>query len=367
MLRLFTCYLLIFCGGCILPGASGGLGGGDPVFEESAARELCRANMLEVRIAENWQHLREELQYQTLELSLPGRIANLSAVPAPAEYQEIRKILHIAQMFQQELTAPDTQTARELLRTRSGELLDMELAELAAILQAKEQEISALTEALQTDPDAPELRKKLDNAREELENARMGIRPLLGIQAGHPFILQQDLVPPDPLPPDRKLETALACRPELQNSRFKPEELAAAVRACTDGKFTNSRHRALAAAATLLRAPRDLYRRELASRKAPEGMRELLTAIGIAAELELALEELQQAQKAAEAAALLAGKDPRSQAESARQQCLTATALVHLEAALGGKTTDYPRTGIAAEPNAQLLKLSALLEKWENE
>ena len=66
-------------------------------------------------------------------------------------------------------------------------------------------------------------------------------------------------------------------------------------------------------------------------------------------------------------AALLAGKDSRSQAESARQQCLTATALVHLEAALGGKTTDYPRTGIAAEPNAQLLKLSALLEKWENE
>ena len=161
MLRLFTCYLLIFCGGCLFPGSPGKGGAADPVFQENAARELCRTHMLEVRIAENWQTLRDELQYQTLELSLPGRIANQSAVPSGADFQEARKALHTAQLFLQELTAPDTATARKLLHSRSAELLDMEFAELASVLFAKEQETAALAEALQAEPDAPALRVQI--------------------------------------------------------------------------------------------------------------------------------------------------------------------------------------------------------------
>ncbi len=367
MLRLFTCYLLIFCGGCLFPGSPENRHAADPVFQEEAAREKCRANMLEIRIAENWQMLRDELHYQTLELSLPGRIANLSAVPSGADFQEARKTLHLAQLFLQELTAPDAESAKKLLRTRSAELLDMEFGELAATLFAREQEKNALAEALQTDPGHPALRDALNKVIHEVSEAQMGIRPMLDLPAGQPFILQNTKVPPDPLPGNRKLEVALACRKELKNGIFSPAELAAAVRAYSDKGFSSARHRALATARTLLQAPRDLYKRQLADRSAPEGMRELLTAIGIAAELELALEELQYAQKAAEAAAMLAGNDPHSKAENARQQGKVSTALVHLEAALGGKTTDYPETGVQSEPNAQLLKLSSLLEKWENE
>lgn len=367
MLRLFTCYLLIFCGGCLLPVRQGGIQSTDPVFRESAAREKCRSHLLEVRIAANWQAIRDELQYQTLELSLPGRMATLSAIPAPAEYQEARKALYSAQFFLQELTAPDTESARKFLRSRSGELLTMEFAELAAVLLAREQEITALSEALQTEKNAPALQQALDRARADLAEAQMGIRTLLELPAGKPFILQKDLAPLRDLPRDLQLETALACRKELENSPFTPGELAAAVRACTDGRFSSARHRAFAAALTMLQAPRDLYRRQLAGRKTPKGMRELLTAIGIAAELELALEEWQSARQAADTAALLADGDPRSQAEYARKTGRLAIAHAHLEAALGGWRQDYPATKKQTEPSAQLLKLAALLEKWENE
>ncbi len=365
MFRLFTLYLLIFCGGCALHIRPAEDHGADPVFKESAARVKCRENLLDIRVEENWQTIRDELQYQTLEHSLPGRIANLSAIPSAAEYQSVRKALHTAQLFLQELTAPDTASARQFLRTRSAELLDMELAELTAVLLAKEQEASALAAALQTEKNAPALQQTLDRVQEELAEVRMGIRPMLGLQAGYPFILQNDIAPPAPLPPNRKLETALACRNELQNSKFTPAELAAAVRACTNGQYRTARHRALAATRMLLRAPRELYRRNLAEQHSLDAMRELLTAIGIAAELDLALEELQAAEKAAETAALLSGQDARSKAEAAGLQARTAQAQAHLETALGGKISNYPQTEVQAEPSAQLMKLSELLEKWE--
>ena len=187
----------------------------------------------------------------------------------------------------------------------------------------------------------------------------------LYLPAGHPFILQKNLAPPAPLPADRKLEIALTCRKELQNSPFAPAELAAAVRACTQGKYPTARHKALAAVRTLLRTPRELYRRELADQQALTGMRELLTAIGIDAELDLALEELQAAQAAAETAALLDAKDPRSKAELAVRQAHCAVAQAHLEAALGGCIGNYPQTEVQPEPSVQLMKLAEFLEKWE--
>ena len=94
-------------------------------------------------------------------------------------------------------------------------------------------------------------------------------------------------------------------------------------------------------------------------------MVELLTAIGIDAELDLALAELRDAQTAAETAALLAGKDPRSKAELANLRARCAIAEAHLEAALGGCTGNYPQTDIQTEPPVQLMKLAELLEKWE--
>ena len=365
MFRLFTLYLLIFCGGCVLIVHPAGEHSTDPVFQESTAREKCRENLLDIRIEENWQTIRDELRHQTLEHSLPGRLANLSAVPTPAEYQEVRKALHSAQLFLQELTAPDTTAARQYLRDRSAELLTMEFAEVAAVLLAKEQETAALSEALQLEQNAPALRQALTAAQVELAEAQMGIRPMLGLPAGHPFILQKNLAPPAPLPTDRKLEIALACRKELQKSPFTPAELAAAVRAYTSGKYPSARHKALAAVRTLLRAPRELYRRELADQQALTGMRELLTAIGIDAELDLALAELHDAQTAAETAALLPGKDPRSKAELAGKQAQCAIAQAHLEAALGGCTGNYPQADVQSEPPVQLMKLAELLEKWE--
>ena len=365
MFRLFTLYLLIFCGGCALIPHPEGEHRSDPVFRESAAREKCRENLLDIRIEENWQIIRDELRHQTLEHSLPGRLANLSATASSGEYQEIRKALHSAQLFLQELTAPDTTSARLYLRTRSEDLLNMEFAELAAILLAKEQETAALSEALQLEKNAPALRQALAAAQLELAEARMGIRPMLGLTAGQPFILQKNLDPPAPLPLDRKLETALACRKELQKSPFTPAELAAAVRACTSGKYLSVRHKALAAVRTLLRTPRELYRRELADQQDLPGLVELLTAIGIDAELDLALAELRDAQTAAETAALLAGKDPRSKAELANLRARCAIAEAHLEAALGGCTGNYPQTDIQTEPPVQLMKLAELLEKWE--
>lgn len=367
MFRLFTLILLIFCAGCTVSVPTAENHATDPVFKESTARQKCRENLLDIRIEENWQMLREELQKQTLEHSLAGRVATLSTVPDAVEYQSVRKALHTAQLFLQELTAPDTATARHLLRSRSAELLDMELAELTTLLFAKEQEINALEEALKKEENAPALQQELARAREELAETRMGIRTMLGLPAGLPFVLQKDTVIPAPLPQDRKLETALACRKELQGSKLSPAELAAAVRAWSSGKFPTPRHRALAAARTLLRTPRELYKRELADRNELEGMRELLTAIGIAAELELAQAEYQEAQKAAETAALLAGDDPRSKAITAKMQAKVATARVHLAATLGSWSGDYPQTGSRPEPPAQLMKLLELLEKWENE
>ena len=72
-------------------------------------------------------------------------------------------------------------------------------------------------------------------------------------------------------------------------------------------------------------------------------------------------------EKAAETAALLAGNDPRSKAVTAQMQAKVATAQVHLAAALGSWSGNYPQTGSRPEPPARLMKLLKLLEKWENE
>jgi len=361
MLKIFAFCALLFCGGCLSTdtSADGSAAGVVPV---SAARRTCRENMLEVRTAENWRQIRDELQKQTLQIAIPGRLARLTGTDGTRE--EARRALYLAQLYLQELTAPDTAAARKLLARRSEELLDMEFSVLAGRIFAAEREIAALEDVCSADPQAKVPAERLRECRSRLAIDRLEMRTLLGIPAGVAFLLKPD-EPADAPPPADTLSCALAGREELRGSPFSPSELAAAVHAYRARRNDPPIREAFTAALLLLRVPRDLYRRELAGKTELVGMRELLTAIGIGAELALAEEELQNAARELETASLTGVLDPRSRAEIAHAEGRLAVARAHLAAALGsGPRATAPKLAV---PPEKLKKLLTRLEKYDHE
>ena len=363
MLKIFAWSVLLFCGGCLLPETGSGRSGADSVIPIAEARAKCRGNMLEVRTAENWRKIRDELQKQTLQLELPGRLARRTGTDGTRE--EARQSLYLAQMYLQELTAPDTGTARKLLARRSAELLELEFAVLTARILAGEREAAALEDACNADPLAKVPAERLRECRIELETDRMAMRTLLGLPPGAAFLLKPDGEAPPLPPPETRLEAALAARRTGDDMPFSPAELAAAAREYRAGRHGSPVREAFAAALLLLRVPRELYRRELAGQTELVGMRELLTAIGIGAELALAEEGSLTAQQKLEALRLTGGDDPRSRAEKARAEGDLAVARAHIAAALGSGTPDGAKEKTTVPE--KLRELLKRLEKYDHE
>ena len=360
MLKIFAFCALLFCGGCLAPDGGRQEMPSAGVFPVSEARRLCRKNMLEVRTEENWRQIRNELQRQTLQLAIPGQLARLTGTDGTRE--EARRALYLAQLYLQELTAPDTAAARRMLVRRSEELLDLEFDILSARILAGEREAAALADVCSADPQAKVPAEQLRRVKAALETDRMEMRTLLELPPGTAFLLKPDS--PDFPPRGNSLVAALAGRAGRELS-FSPFELADAVHAYRARRNDPPVREAFTAALLLLRVPRDLYRRELAGKTELVGMRELLTAIGIGAELALAEEEWQSAKKALETASLAAGNDPRSRAEIAHAEGRLAVARAHLAAAFGSGSSMGGNK--PAAPSEKMQKLLKQLEKYDHE
>ena len=360
MLKIFAFCALLLCGGCFLSAPEKKDQSSDTVIPVPEARRLCRENMLEVRTEENWRQIRDELQRQTLQIAIPGRLARLTGTDGTRE--EARKALYLAQLYLQELTAPDTAAARRMLARRSEELLDLEFDILSARILAGEREAAALEDVCRADPQAKVPAENLRRVKAALETDRLEMRTLLGLPAGTPFLLK----PESPVlpPPGNSLAAALAGRAD-RGAQFSPFELADAVRAYRARRNDPPIREAFTAALLLLRVPRDLYRRELAGKDELVGMRELLTAIGIGAELALAEEEWQSAKKALETASLAGVLDPRSRAEIAHAEGRLAVARAHLAAAFGRGSSMGDHK--PAAPSEKMRKLLKQLEKYDHD